>query len=205
MQVLQYLRYCNTSRSFTPLPCSYKPLPCGTGSWQNRRLREQTLTRKPCHCGSIKGGWCMELPTSLDQPLQGQIVCASLDIFLPVWDLYLLIEGEPLVTCRNQRHFNRFCWQLPRNVQLHKIPYRIGRRPGYQGPRCSTSSSVDSGKSARKKKKTTTDNCSKERQDSHRPRNSWPTRKTYGTNSNGTCQIQHRHRRPMWNKVLKVW
>ena len=45
-------------------------------------------------------------------------------------------------------------------IQLHETPYRIGRRPGYQGPRCSTSSSVDSEKSASKKKtkKTTTDN-----------------------------------------------
>ena len=32
-------------------------------------------------------------------------------------------------------------------------PYRIGRRPGYQGPRCLPSSSVDSGKSARKKRR----------------------------------------------------
>ena len=79
MQVLQYLREFDA-----PAMQIYKPLPCGTGSWQNRRLREQTLTRKPCHCGSIKGGWCMELPTSLDQPLQGQIVCACLDMFLPV-------------------------------------------------------------------------------------------------------------------------
>ena len=86
-----------------------------------------------------------------------------------------------------------FCWQLPWNVQLHESPYRIGRRQGYQGPRCSTSSSVDSGNSARKKK-TTTDNCTMERQDSPRPRSSWPTRKTYGTISNGTCQIQDRHR-----------
>ncbi|KAK2162737.1 hypothetical protein NP493_1504g00054 [Ridgeia piscesae] len=43
-----------------------------------------------------------------------------------------------------------------------KLESRIGRRPGYQGPRCSTSSTVDSGKSARKKKKTTTDNCTLE-------------------------------------------
>ena len=78
-QVLQYLREFDT-----PAMQSCKPLPCGIGSCQNRRLREQTLTRKPCHCGSIKGGWCMELPTSLDQPLQGQIVCACLDMFLPV-------------------------------------------------------------------------------------------------------------------------
>ena len=56
MQVLQY-RYCNNSGSFdAPAMQSCKPLPCGTGSCQNRRLREQTLTRKPCHCGSIKGG-----------------------------------------------------------------------------------------------------------------------------------------------------
>ena len=78
-QVLQYLREFDA-----PAMHSCKPLPCGIGSCQNRRLREQTLTRKPCHCGSIKGGWCMELPTSLDQPLQGQIVCACLDMFLPV-------------------------------------------------------------------------------------------------------------------------
>ena len=78
-QVLQYLREFDA-----PAMQSCKPLPCGIGSCQNRRLREQTLTRKPCHCGSIKGGWCMELPTSLDQPLQGQIVCACLDMFLPV-------------------------------------------------------------------------------------------------------------------------
>ena len=79
MQVLQHL-----SEFDAPAMQSCKPLPCGTGSCQNRRLREQTVTRKPCHCGSIKGGWCMELPTSLDQPLQGQIVCACLDMFLPV-------------------------------------------------------------------------------------------------------------------------
>ena len=78
-QVLQYLREFDA-----PAMQSCKPLPCGIGSCQNRRLREQTLNRKPCHCGSIKGGWCMELPTSLDQPLQGQIVCACLDMFLPV-------------------------------------------------------------------------------------------------------------------------
>ena len=70
-QVLQYLREFDA-----PAMQSCKPLPCGIGSCQNRRLREQTLNRKPCYCGSIKGGWCMELPTSLDQPLQGQIVCA---------------------------------------------------------------------------------------------------------------------------------
>ena len=51
MQVLQYLREFDA-----PAMQSCKPLPCGTGSCQNRRLREQTLTRKPCHCGSIKGG-----------------------------------------------------------------------------------------------------------------------------------------------------
>ena len=79
MQVLQYLREFDA-----PAMQSCKPLPCGTGSCQNRRPREQTLTRKPCHCGSIKGGWCMELPTSPDQSLQGQIVCACLDMFLPV-------------------------------------------------------------------------------------------------------------------------
>ena len=78
-QVLQYLREFDA-----PAMQSCIPLPCGIGSFQNRRLREQTLNRKPCHCGSIKGGWCMELPTSLDQPLQGQIVCACLDMFLPV-------------------------------------------------------------------------------------------------------------------------
>ena len=171
VQVLQQLREFDA-----PAMQSCKPLPCGTGSCQNRRLREQTLTRKPCHCGSIKGGWCMELPTSLDQPLQGQIVCACLDMFLPVWDLYLFPERVSLVTCKSQRHFNTFCKQLPWNVQLYETPYRIGRRPGYQGPRCSTSSSVDSGKSARKKKtktkKTTTDNWTMERQDSPRPRRS---------------------------------
>ena len=86
-QVLQYLREFDA-----PAMQSCKPLPCGTGSWQNRRLREQTLSRKPCHCGSIKGGWCMELPISLDQPLHGQIGCACLDMFLPVCDLYLLPE-----------------------------------------------------------------------------------------------------------------
>ena len=65
-QVLQYIR------EFDALAMqSCKPLLCGIGSSQNRRLREQTLNRKTCHCGSIKGGWCMELPTSLDQPLQG--------------------------------------------------------------------------------------------------------------------------------------
>ena len=104
MQVLQYLREFDA-----PAMQSCKPLPCGTGSCQNRRLREQTLTRKPCHCGSIKGGWCMELPTSLDQPLQGQIVCACFDMFLPVWDLYLFPERVSLVTCKSQRHFNNFC------------------------------------------------------------------------------------------------
>ena len=50
-QVLQQLREFDA-----PAMQSCKPLPCGTGSCQNRRLREQTLTRKPCHCGSIKGG-----------------------------------------------------------------------------------------------------------------------------------------------------
>ena len=50
-QVLQYLREFDA-----PAMQSCKPLPCGIGSCQNRRLREQTLTRKPCHCGSIKGG-----------------------------------------------------------------------------------------------------------------------------------------------------
>ena len=95
----------------TFLLCFYSllHLPCGTGSCQNRRLREQTLTRKPCHCGSIKSGWCMEFPTSLDQPLQGQIVCACLDMFLPVWDLYLFPERVSLVTCKSQRHFKIFC------------------------------------------------------------------------------------------------
>ena len=78
-QVLQYLREFDA-----PAMQSCKPLPCGIGSCQNQRIREQTLKRKPYHCGSIKGGWCMELPTSLDQPLQGQIVCACLDMFLPV-------------------------------------------------------------------------------------------------------------------------
>ena len=75
-QVLQYLREFDA-----PVMQSCKPLPCGIGSCQNRRLMEQTLNRKPCHRGS---SWCMELPTSLDQPLQGQIVCACLDMFLPV-------------------------------------------------------------------------------------------------------------------------
>ena len=50
-QVLQQLREFDA-----PAMQSCKPLPCGTGSCQNRRLREQTLNRKPCHCGSIKGG-----------------------------------------------------------------------------------------------------------------------------------------------------
>ena len=36
------------------------PLPCTVVS----HCLRLTLTRKPCHCGSIKGGWCMELPTS---------------------------------------------------------------------------------------------------------------------------------------------
>ena len=103
-QVLQYLREFDA-----PAMQSCKPLPCGIGSCQNRRLREQTLNRKPCHCGSIKGGWCMELPTSLDQPLQGQIVCACLDMFLPVWDLYLFPERVSLVTCKSQRYFKSFC------------------------------------------------------------------------------------------------
>ena len=100
MQVLQYLRYCYTSGCLTPLPCRVVNhcLPC-----QNWRLREQTLTRKKCHCGSIKGGWWMELPTSLDQPLQGQIVCDCLDMFLPVWDLYLYPERVSLVTSKSQR------------------------------------------------------------------------------------------------------
>ena len=86
-QVSQYLREFDA-----PAMQICKPMPCGTGSWQNRRLRVQTITRKPCHCGNIKGGWCMELPTSLDQPLKGQVVCACLDMFLPVWDLYLFPE-----------------------------------------------------------------------------------------------------------------
>ena len=161
---------------------SCKPLPCGIGSWQNRRPREQTLTRKPCHCGSIKGGW---LPTSLDQPLQGQIICACLYMFLLVWDLCLLPKREPLVTCKSQRHFKTICWQLPWNVQLYETPYWIGRRPGYQGPRC--------------KDEKTADKCTMERQDSPRPRSSRLIRKTYGTSSSGTCQIQHRHRSPMLN------
>ena len=50
-QVLQQLREFDA-----PAMQSCKTLPCGTGSCQNRRLREQTLNRKPCHCGSIKGG-----------------------------------------------------------------------------------------------------------------------------------------------------
>ena len=50
----------------------------------------------------------MELPTSFDQPLLGQIVCACLDMFLPVFDLYLLPEREPLVTCKSQRQYNSF-------------------------------------------------------------------------------------------------
>ena len=50
----------------------------------------------------------MELPPSLDQPLQGQIVCACLDMFLPVSDLYLFPEREPLITCKKQRLFNTF-------------------------------------------------------------------------------------------------
>ncbi len=160
MQVLQYLREFDA-----PAMQSCKPLPCGTGPWPNRRLREQTLIRKPCHCGSIKGGWRMELPTSLDQPLQGQILCTCLDMFLPVWDLYLLPEKKPLVSCKSQRLFNTVCWQIPWNVQLHESPYRVDRHSDYQGPRCSTSYSVDSGKSARKKK-TTTDNCTMDHQDS---------------------------------------
>ena len=53
----------------------------------------------------------MKLPTSLDQLLQRQIVCACLDIFLPVGDLFLLHECESLVTCKSQRHFKTFCWQ----------------------------------------------------------------------------------------------
>ena len=199
-RVLQYFREFDAHAMQSCIP-----LPCGTGSWQNRRLREQTLPRKPCHYGSIKGGWCMELPTSLDQPLQVQTVCACLDRFLPVWDLYLLPEREPLITCKSKRHFNTFCWQLPWYVQLHETPYKNGRRQGYQAPRYSTPSSVDSGKSARKKKKTTNANCTMERQDSARPRSIWSTRNTYGTSSNGTCQIQHRHRRLMWNKVLRAW
>ena len=113
VQVLQQLREFDA-----PAMQSCKPLPCGTGSCQNRRLREQTLTRKPCHCDSIKGGWCMELPTTLDQPLQKQIVCACFDMFLPVWHLYLFPERVSLVTCKSRRHFNTFCLQLPWNVQL---------------------------------------------------------------------------------------
>jgi len=50
-QVLQQLREFDA-----PAMQNCKPLPCGTGSCQNRRLREKTLNRKPCHCGSIKGG-----------------------------------------------------------------------------------------------------------------------------------------------------
>jgi len=131
---------------------SCKPLSCGTGYWQYRRLREQTLTRKPWHCGSIKDGWCMELPTSLDQPLQDKIVCACHDISCRCETSVCSPKESPAkVTCKSQRHFNTFCWQLPWNVQLHETPYRIGHRPGYQGPRYSTSSSVDNGKSARKK------------------------------------------------------
>ena len=109
-------------------------------------------------------------------------------MFLPVWGLYLLPEREPLVTCKSRRHLKTFCCQLPWNEQLYKSPYRIGRRPGYQGSRCSISSSVDSGQSARKKKKTTIDNCPMVLQDSPRPISSWPTRKTYSTSSNGTCK-----------------
>ena len=104
MQLLLYLREFDA-----PAMQSCKPLPCGTESRQNRRLMEQVLTRKPCHFGSIKGDWCMEFPTSLDQPLQGQIVCACLDMFFPVSDLSLFPERVPLVTCKSQRHFNNFC------------------------------------------------------------------------------------------------
>ena len=103
-QVLQYLRAFDA-----PTMQNCKPMHCGTGSWQNRMLREQTLTRKPCHRGSIKGGWCVELPTSINQPLQGQIVCACLDMFLPVWDLNLFPERVSLVTCKSQRHFRTIC------------------------------------------------------------------------------------------------
>ena len=92
--------------------------------------REQTLTRKPCHCGSIKGGWCMELPIFLDQLLHGNIVCAYLDMFLRVWDLYMLPERKPQVTCKWQRHFNTFCWQLTWNIQLQRNTIPVRPSPG---------------------------------------------------------------------------
>jgi len=87
---------------------------------------------------------------SPEQPLQDKQV-NWLDVFFPAWDLYLLHKRVPLITSKTHHHFNTFCKKFSWNVQLHKIPYRIGRRLGYQAPRCSTSSSVDSDKSARKK------------------------------------------------------
>ena len=50
----------------------------------------------------------MELPTFLDQPLQGQIVCARLNMFLPVGGLYLLTEREPLVPYKSQLFVGSF-------------------------------------------------------------------------------------------------
>ena len=77
-------------------------------------------------------------------------------------DVRLLFVRRESVASNLQKPaaLQHFLLAAPLNVQLHETPYRIGRRPGYQGPRCSTSSSVDSEKSARNKetKKTTTDN-----------------------------------------------
>jgi len=56
------------------------------------RPRKQSRNRNSCYWGSIKCGWWIELTPSPDQPLQGQTVCTCLNVFLSVWNLYLLSD-----------------------------------------------------------------------------------------------------------------
>ena len=72
--------------------------------------------------------------------------------------------------------------------EMYNIPqqilHRIGRRPSYHGPCCSTPSSIDSEKSARKKNQAI-DSSPMKCQDTSRPISSQQTGKTHIACSNG--------------------
>ena len=81
-------------------------------------------------------------------------------------DVKLLLDPQEIAAGNMQKQtaLKHNCKQPLWHVQKYRYWYRIGRCPDYQGPLCSTSSSVDSEKSARKTTPSN-DNCPTESQD----------------------------------------
>ena len=114
-------------------------------------------------------------------------------------------ERVLLVTCKKQAALQYTCKQHSWHVQ-HRNSYRIGRRPRYQWPFCSTLSSVDSEKSARKKS-TSTDNYPMERQDTTSQGNYQQTGETHSTSIAYLyyCNIMYRNQFLLVSFKLISW